>query len=67
MTATFACQARTMTTAENSTVAGGWVPLAREAFEQGMVPWIGQKYVPWLRACTRAHPVDLQGLGLIKP
>ncbi len=50
---------------ENSTVAGGWVPIARETFEEGIVPWIGQKYVAWLRACTRAHPVDPEGQVLV--
>ena len=39
--------------------------VARETFEQGMVPWIGQKYVPWLRACTRAHPADPEGQVLV--
>ena len=31
LTATFACQDRTMTTTGSSTVAGGWVAVAQEA------------------------------------
>jgi hypothetical protein len=65
MTATCACHASNMTSTVNSTAASRWVPVARETFEECMVPWIGRKYVPWLRACTRAYPLDPDGQVLV--
>jgi hypothetical protein len=38
--------------------ATDWVAVARETFEYNMVPWMGRRYEPWLRACARPHPVD---------
>ena len=42
----------------NTDAANGWVRVARETFERSMVPWVGRKYEPWLRAWARPHPVD---------
>ena len=35
-----------------------WVPVSRETFEAGLLPWVGRKYEGWLRAWARQHPVD---------
>ena len=42
-----------------------WVPVARETFEYNIVPWVGRKYVPWLRGWSRPHPIDPTGLVLV--
>ena len=42
----------------NTDGANGWVGVARETFERGMVPWVGRKHESWLRAWARPHPVD---------
>jgi hypothetical protein len=42
----------------NSGRDDGWVAVARETFERSMLPWMGRKYEPWLRAWARPHPVD---------
>ena len=42
-----------------------WVPVARETLEYSMVPWVGHRYVPWLRGWSRPHPTDPHGLVLV--
>jgi hypothetical protein len=44
-----------------SGVEAGWVPVARDALEYNMRPWMGRKYESWLRACMRPHPIDPRG------
>ena len=34
------------------------VPVAREVFEDEMIPWVGQEYAAWLRTSARPHPAD---------
>jgi hypothetical protein len=45
--------------------ADRWVPVARETFEYNMIPWVGRRHAPWLRAWARPHPVDPRGLVLV--
>jgi hypothetical protein len=45
--------------------ADRWVPVARETFEYNMIPWVGRRHAPWLRAWVRPHPVDSRGLVLV--
>jgi hypothetical protein len=36
--------------------------IARETFEYSIVPWAGRKYEEWVRAWSRKHPRDPNGL-----
>jgi hypothetical protein len=41
---------------------GKWATVARETFEYTIVPWADRKYAPWVRAWSRPHPADPNGL-----
>ena len=45
--------------------AGGQAAVARETFDYNMLPWVGRRHAPWLRAWARPHPVDPRGQVLV--
>jgi hypothetical protein len=39
-----------------------WATVANETFNFSVIPWAGRPYAEWVRAWSRPHPVDPNGL-----